>query len=252
MKRLFLALDIRAPWPIPFPPGKVVKEEARHITVAFLGMREEVPGIEGCPPPPFRVGRGGFFDRPLFLPQHHPRLVAWRAAWLEEGIAGYLEQLRDWSGVVEEREFLPHLTLCRRGFRIQEWRERFYPLPLMITGLHLYESLGSSNYLPLWGWDLLPPFEEIEHTADIAYRVRGESLAEVERHAQLALAFHFPPILPFLQVGEPRGVEELVARLNQLICRVDGEIGAPFKAVSFHGEIEEREGILEWEMIVDV
>jgi hypothetical protein len=40
--------------------------------------------------------------------------------------------------------------------------------------------------------------------------------------------------------------------LNEAIARVDEQMGTPFKAVSFHGDIQEEEGVLKWEMIVDV
>jgi len=38
-----------------------------------------------------------------------------------------------------------------------------------------------------------------------------------------------------------------------MVAQADQEIGAPFKAVSFHGNIVKKNNqLLEWEMIVDV
>ena len=35
-------------------------------------------------------------------------------------------------------------------------------------------------------------------------------------------------------------------------AKADIALGIPFKAVSFHGKVEEKEDVLHWEMIVDV
>jgi RNA 2',3'-cyclic 3'-phosphodiesterase len=37
-----------------------------------------------------------------------------------------------------------------------------------------------------------------------------------------------------------------------MVTASDVEVGCPFKAVSYHGEIHESNGLLQWEMIVDV
>lgn len=251
-KRLFFGFEVDAPWPDSFPRGRVLTPEARHLTIIFLGdcdWDQMSDKLMHPPLPQFRVGRVGLFDKPLFLPKRKPRVASWHVKWLDSGADGYIDALRQHFGV-QEGDFLPHVTISRGDFDPKEWKSAFLPLPMRITALHLYESLGHSTYRSLLQHPLSPPFEEVEHTADLAYRIRGASLEEVERHAQFALAFEFPPLLPFLTpVREEMG---LVSRLNDLVRRADGEIGTPFKAVSFHGEIEERDGILEWEMIIDV
>ena len=47
--------------------------------------------------------------------------------------------------------------------------------------------------------------------------------------------------------------DEIIIQLNEKISLWDAESGCPFKAVSFSGEITKKEnGLLHWEMIIDV
>ena len=55
----------------------------------------------------------------------------------------------------------------------QEWLDHFTPLPFFVKAIHLYQSLGNLQYQSLWESPLLSPFEELEHTADIAFLIRG-------------------------------------------------------------------------------
>ena len=187
------------------------------------------------------------------------RLIAWNLTLLRfQALADYRQTLSDTlkrQGVMpnNRHSFIPHLTICRNPESVEAWRKNFTPLPCVLGDLHLFESLGHSHYKSLWSAELLPPFTELEHTADIAYIVRGISLDDLFLHAQIALCFSFPPLVYFLQ--EPKNctsIEEIVIELNEIVSRADQECGAPFKAVSFHGELEKKGEIYSWEMIIDV
>jgi 2'-5' RNA ligase len=262
-KRLFFGLEVHAPWPSPLPKARMVAEECRHLTLAFLGeasflkIQKLFPAL---PKPPFRVGPVGSFDKCLFLPKWSPRVVSWRVSPFgkDDCVADYQKALIDFlleqGYQLEKRDFLQHITLGRKPFVLQEWKKGFVKLPMYYQSLHLYESLDQLQYKPVWSYPIMPPFEEIEHVGDIAYHVYGESIYQVNLNAQIALAFEFPDLLDFLDPKDNKGsLEEIIIGLNEMVTRVDQEIGSPFKAVSFHGEIQEREdGLLTWEMIVDV
>lgn len=262
-RRLFFGIEITAPWPEDYPQGRLINEGQRHMTLAFLGNVDEekiTALLPSIPKPSYSIGALGCFDSCLFLPQRNPHVVAWHVDWLEkkEKLLTYQKDLALWlkgnGFALEDRPFLPHVTVCRSPFFPREWKKAFHTLPCMGTNLHLYESLGNSTYVPYWSYPILPPFKEISHTADIAFAVYGYSLEELCRHAEFALAFRFPPILNYLSNEEAvSSIEDIVIALNSIIARVDGEVGCPLKAVSFHGQIEETtEGLLKWEMIVDV
>lgn len=264
-KRLFFGMDIHAPWPEKYPGGRVLEVEHRHMTLAFLGLvdyeklQRQLPSF---PPPSFTVGMVGKFDQSLFLPPRHPRVVAWHVKWLENSIAfdTFLNALFDWLekggfAPAKKREFNAHLTICRGPFIVHEWKKAFSPLPLMATSIHLYESLGHSKYSSCWKHPLALPFEELEHTGDIAFKVKGETISQLFSHAQVALAFIFPPLLSFLGSAEAsfNSLDEVIMELNEIVTRSDIELGVPFKGVSYHGEVcEEEDKTLTWEMIVDV
>jgi hypothetical protein len=228
------------------------------MTLVFLGQTDLASMLErlsGFPDPGFRIGLAGYFDAPLFLPEKHPRTAGGHVRLFEgeETLARFQQKLVSWLRLLE-KDFLPHVTIARDPKDIPEWKEAFSPLPLYLQHIHLYKSLGFSEYESLWHYPILPPFEEQEHTADIAYTVRGESWQSLQLHASLALAFQFPPLLPFFEPKQkPTNFTELIGGLNRLIAKADAECGAPFKAVSYHGDVRvSPEGIWEWEMIVDV
>jgi RNA 2',3'-cyclic 3'-phosphodiesterase len=236
VRRLFYGLEVDAPWPEQFPPGRLVDASSRHMTVEFLGDLPNLPDLSDAPVPPFPIGPVGQFDRVLFLPKRRANVVAWHIFGFDDP---YFESL------------LCHVTLARRPFEMDAWKEAFEPLPCVGVALHLYESVGNLTYKPLWSHPLLPPFEELPHTADIAFRVRGETLQQLHRNAEVALCFKAPGMLPDLG-RVANSFDEMVIALNDLVSDLDTREGSPFKAVSFSGELQEREGILEWEMIVDV
>jgi 2'-5' RNA ligase len=265
LKRLFFALDVKAPWPEVLPIGRIIEEQYRHLTLAFLGGLEShglIEQLKTLPPPGFKVGIVGKFEQPLFLPPRRAHVVAWKIEWLQSAqlLLQFQNDLLDWlekNNLPADRrhDFLPHVTVARSPFNIKPWRKSFETLPLFVSSLHLFESLGNSKYVSLWQWPIQPPFEEMDHTADLAFRVYGMNLQELFVHAQIALCFSFPPLLNFLNNEQIAltSVEEVITHLNKVVCLADQKIGCPFKAVSYHGKATEDENqILQWEMIIDV
>lgn len=256
LKRLFLGMEVIAPWPDVLPEGRVLDETDRHLTLAFLGdanLPQLQELLNSFPKPKFNIGIAGLFDKPLFL-RH---VAAWHIQWLEqeELFLDFQKDLVTWlkgKGLhPKEGKFLSHVTMARRPFSTPDWQKTFQPLPMYVKNIHLCESLGNSEYEVCWNLPILAPFDEIEHTADIAFLVRGNDLQQLFLHAQLALSFHFPPMIQYLRKQEVKSLEQIVAVLNGMVLRADIEKGCPFKAVSFHGELRKNE-VLEWEMIVDV
>ncbi len=260
-KRVFLGIEIEAPWP-ELPKGRCLDPLHRHLTLAFVGaapLEQLECFLRNFPPPLFQIGFAGRFDKCVVLPKHHPRVCAWQVEWLEDvqALLTYRRQCIDQLitcnlSVDEKKAFYPHVTLCRSPFNALEWKESFSPLPFITKQVHLYESLGHSRYQPIKSYAVLPPFEEVEHTADLAFLVRGHSLNNLYIHAVIALAFVYPPLLHFFEVAEMQSLEEVVILLNRIVTQTDSAIGAPFKAVSFHGKLAAAPEYLEWEMIIDV
>lgn len=262
-KRLFFGAEVTAPWPETYPPGRIIEVPFRHITLAFLGNCS-LPSLQSIlptsPKPDFKIGPAGKSDRLLFLPKHHPRVVAMHIEWLQnqEQLNRFQKNLLAWlekeGYKVDKRELLSHVTLARSPFDPQIWGASFTELPLYIKAIHLYESVGELRYLSRWEYPFTPPFVEIEHTADIAFHIRGHTLHELYLHAALALCFKYPSMTAyFSNIDLLHSFEDIVAALNALIAKVDVEIGSPLKAVSYHGEVKKNaEGLMEWEMIVDV
>lgn len=259
--RLFFGLEIQTPWPFFWPKGKWIEKNHRHVTLNFLGNTELDPvkkALSKFPLPPWDFGPCGFFDKCLELPENHPRVIAWHIQWfdgkvppLQQSIAQWLKQEHLPSN---QEPWLSHLTVCRNPENSLEWKDSFEPLPCYASALHLYESLGNSQYQSLWSRTFLKPFEEIEHTADIAFLIYGENIHQIYKHAVLSLCFKFPKMIAYANWKlDPPNLDEIVIELNALILRTDCQEGCPFKAVSFHGRIETFEKkFMQWEMIVDV
>lgn len=261
-KRLFFGAQVEAPWPKDYPNARMIPEEVRHLTLAFLGQnsfskfKKILPFI---PRPSFVIGPVGIAKELVFLPKETSRVVASSIDWLKtnEPLNTYQKELSDWlqeqGYSLDQRPFFPHLTIARAPFDKEQWQEHFTPLPFFIKAIHLYQSMGNLQYQTLWQCSLLPPFDELEHTADIAFLIRGHSIQELHRHAQIALTFKFPPLIKFYTSHLQNSLEEIIISLNERIALADADVGCPFKAVSFHGTIKpDEENILHWEMIVDV
>lgn len=262
-KRLFFGAEVVAPWPESYPPGRLIEEPYRHITLAFLGNCALSPLqdiLPTCPKPDFKIGPVGKCDHLLFLPKNHPRVVAMHVEWLheQEQLNTFQKKLLAWlekqQYKVDKRELLSHVTIARAPFDVELWQNSFTEIPLYIKSIHLYESVGELRYLSRWEYPLIAPFEEFEHTADIAFHVRGRTYHELYLHAALALCFKYPSMtIYFSNVDALHSIEDVVAALNALVTKVDIEIGSPLKAVSYHGKVKKNTNeLMEWEMIVDV
>lgn len=263
LKRLFFGFEVHAPWPENLPSGRLLAASDRHMTVAFLGnvSYEKVYALlSDIPKPSFKIGLTGHFDKCLILPERHPHVVAWHQQWWDDTaiLQRYQTELVQWFqangfSFRNTESFLPHVTLSREPFIKNQWLKSFTPLPFYIKDLHLYESMGSLVYKPIWTHPIKSPFEALDHTADIAFTIRGETLEQIYRHAQIALAFRYPLLIPyFSDRKEIENLDDIIIALNDMVSQIDHEIGCPFKAVSFHGELVKEEDALKWEMIVDV
>ncbi len=262
IKRIFLGFECQALWPEQWPKGRVIEEKARHVTLAFIGETEIesfMRHLGNFPKPSFQTGFAGIFTKCLFLPKKGPHVVAFEPdlGRRKKTLFEYQSIVKDWLKQhhvpVDSRQYLPHMTIARGKFSLREWEDEFTPLPFRLGPLHLYESLGHSHYRSIWSLPLPPAFEEIEHTADIAFLIRGESLNDIFDHAFIALASVCPDLLPYRNERfEPKSLGDVVKELNVVVGRADADFGVPLKAVSYHGDLIDQEDVFEWEMIVDV
>lgn len=253
IKRLFFGFEVHGSLDLRHLKGRMLLPEDHHTTLAFLGSID-IESIQDIPLPPWKIGPAATATHPLFL----PRCIA-LAFELQESSKEFLtyqETLASFlvhAGLLKKKDhFLPHVTLCRPPFNRQEWSD-FTKIPLSIGSLHLYESLGQSRYKKIWTHPIELPYEEIPHTADIAFIIRGESLQALALHAYLALASKAPALLKFNFDFNNQSHEDLIASLNATLTKLDIEEGSPLKAVSYHGDIHTTsDGLLKWEMIIDV
>jgi RNA 2',3'-cyclic 3'-phosphodiesterase len=263
IKRLFFGIEIHAPWPPKLPPGRLLDVTHRHLTLAFLGnipVRLLLALLETFPIIPMRIGTAGYFDSCETLPPRHSHVIAWHARWLDDhhSVLIFQKNLTDWllshHYSLDTRPWNPHVTLCRQPFDPQAWKKAFTSLPFYTGAIHLYESIGNLNYIPLWSYPVKFPFEEIDHVADMAFIIRGETLEQLYRNAFICLAFKAPEYLNFFIPLKPvHTLDEIIITLNAILTNVDMSVGCPMKAVSFHGEIVHlQDSSLQWEMIVDV
>ncbi len=264
-KRLFFAFSIHTPWPENLPPGRIIEENNRHMTFVFLGNQNPetlLNQIDDLPHPSFSIGKTGKFSECCFLPKKEANTASWEGNWFNNGsqVESYHNKLvqalmsQGYSLNRRSDTFFPHVTIARRPFNKEEWLEAFTQLPFYLKEFHLLESLGHSQYRSLWNVPFLHPFDEFEHTADIAFTIRGETLTELYANAATALCFEYPAMTSFVNiVKKPQSLEELIQLLNHHLFEIDCQIGVPFKAVSYSGKMKETNArFYEWEMIVDV
>ncbi len=249
-EKLFFAAEIAAAWPQQLPDGRLIKPEFRHMTLSFLGMTDRkalMDKIDDVPLPSWRLPPCGIFQKWIFLPVDTPRVVAAVPTFLEGE-----KELLDYQKKLSSSSFLPHVSVSRDPFDKEAWERFSCQIPFFVQGIALYKSLGHSTYQLLWGHPSPAPFEEIEHTADIAYKIRGENYSQLALHAVLALSFSFPAFIKYLKnIPAVSSVQDIVTLLNRCIAEIDILEGIGLKAVSYHATIEQNE-FLEWTMIVDV
>jgi len=259
-KRLFFAAELTGAWSQEFPSGRILDEDDRHLTLVFIGstsLSELMDKMKTMPLPEFHLGPASFTTKWIFLPsEQEPRVVAAEVDSLDS-LVDYQKTLASWlkdqGYASDSRPFLPHITVARGEFDADAWKKIPCQIPFYIRSIALLESLGNSRYQHQWRHSFLPPFAEIEHTADIAFLIRGSDFQQIYHHARLALAFKFPPLLAyFSKETDFPTLDTVIARLNGLLARADLELGVPFKAVSYHDEMAFHSGHLEWRMIVDV
>jgi 2'-5' RNA ligase len=260
-KRLFFATEITGAWPQDFPAGRILDEENRHLTLAFLGttsLSKLLEKIKMIPLPLFDLGPAGYCSHWIFLPSEKEARVVATEILPSDFLQDYQKTLACWlknEGYLSKdaRPFFPHITVARGSFEVEAWKKFPCRVPFYVRSIALLESLGNSHYKSAWRHSFIPPFAEIEHTADIAFLIRGKDFLELFLHAQLALAFKFPPMLAYFSKEQDfPSLDTVIAALNGLVARADLDIGVPFKAVSYHDEMAYHSNHLEWKMIVDV
>ena len=224
----FLGYSVEAPWPTDLPKGEILPEASRHLTTTFFGNKPFEGAIEK---PPFTLAPAGVIDGVLFL----KHVVAYAPSFFEPIAIDF-----------------PHITVTRTPGHERDWEKCFKPFPFYLKGFHLYHTVGHLQYEKVQTHILRPPFEEIEHTADIAFKVVGRHVKDLYLHAALALSFRAPTLCKWIHGYIPNSLDEVVTSLNTLLYLLDVEEGSPFKAVSHAGYVEEKGQLLEWEMIVDV
>jgi len=264
IKRLFLGFEIFTHWPELPKEKKMIDEENRHITLLFLGdnsISSIKSYMDNLPQLDLKVGAVGFFEKCLFWPIKHPRLVAYGIDFFENNnlMEKFQKDLVEFfksknHQIREKNNFLPHVTICRDHFDVTKWQRNFRPFPLYIKSFNLYESLGHSEYKTLWKKDYIRPFDEIPHTADIAFTIKGESYNELLYNSFIALSFKsFDFFDYYSELRSIKNVDDIIIKLNDIITKAEIKgLSMPFKAVSFNSHIEKKDDIFSWEMIVDV
>ncbi len=268
--RFFFGYDIKAPWPENEPKGRIIPFESRHMTARFIGtcLRSQIiNAITSFDFDPFFLT--GILNAIILLPAKDPHCLslvfkpimgAQSSIDLQISLEKLLLDTRIDTRLLQQNhiERLPHVTLCRTPFDAEEWRKEFHPLTCYCSELTLFETVGPLKYHKIKSWPLLSPFEVLDHTADLAFWIHGRNYTELFYNALLALSFFYLPFSKFIPTQHPSfthlGI--VIDSLNEVISKIDIEIGSPFKAVSRHERTEHKLvcdiQMMSWEMIVDV
>lgn len=256
-KRLLFGFEAHAPWPKTLPDTKTLKAKNRHLTLLFFGntsYKKIHEHIRYMPKPFFRVGPVAISDSGLTLPNRSPDVMTWHVdPFGFDPIEEYQKMILDYflekGYALDEKKFIKHITLGKSAALKKGAKTSFTPLPLYFTNLHLYESLHGDRYEPIWTYDLLPPFEEKEEGRFALY---GENFQQVFLNAQIALAFKFPALVPFLDASyEVRNLHDGGIRLTTLVNQAYREANIPIERALFPDSGKEEKGLLTWELRVE-
>jgi 2'-5' RNA ligase len=195
MKNLFLAFEIKGQWPASFPKARLIPDAYRHLTLAFIGPYDNSSVMNVVPTiPRFKdtISPSGRLDNLIFLPPGIERIAVLIPQFFDmPAVMNYQKEvsgdLLRKLGLQEKRSFLPHVSIARAPFDHKEWKEISWNIPFYVSSLSLYQTVASLRYDILWKQPYTPPFDEIDHTADLAYTIRGRNLSELFSHALLCL-----------------------------------------------------------------
>lgn len=168
-KRIFLALKIKAPWRKNGSGKKVIKEELRHLTMAFLGqtsvdllqnfLQDHTDDFQ------FQLPIFGYFSKLLLLPPFKARVFALNPIFLEHSPAIFafqkkIETLFLENGFIPDqpKPWLPHVSLVRSPFNYYSWKNTFNEFPFYAETFCVYESLGNLQYREIKSFKLPCPF----------------------------------------------------------------------------------------------
>jgi 2'-5' RNA ligase len=255
-KQLLFGFEAHAPWPKILPDEKTLKAKHHHLTllyfedVSYQKLHDE---IRYMPKPSFRVGPVAVSDSSLFLPNRSSDIITWHVdPFGDDPINDYqhalVEYYKELGYGFDKKEYIKHITLGKSGALKKEIKKNFKPLPLYCSNLHLYESLKGDQYEPIWTYDLLPPFEEQKEGQFILY---GESFQQVFLNAQIALAFKFPELVPFLDpTYQVRNLHDGEIRLTTLLNAAYRAIKIPIDKTTFLENGKQEKGLLSWPLQV--
>jgi 2'-5' RNA ligase len=252
MKRLFFGLEPFLP-ALELPSGRLLQEKDRHLTLVFLGNKEESQLIEYLEKHfrnPLTFSPLARCDEIIFLSS----VAALKVDFLTQqpALEALKNSLTQAFFIEDNRRWLPHITLCKEPMDQRAWKELNFDIPCVFKAFHLYESLGHSTYKSLWSSPIPSIFQEITHTADYAFKIYGYSFMDLFVHAAFAICITFPMIFTLPQPRECSRLDDVIDHLNAWISQVDIIKGSPIKAVSYHAHLNNFNGVFVWEMILDV
>jgi 2'-5' RNA ligase len=113
--RLFVALDLpdEVTLPVPGEPWRAVPRHQQHVTLVFIGSVEEAPPFADPPPAAPLVLREA-----ILLPPRRPRVLAVRCDDPTGAHTEYQARLARALDRVEDRPWLPHVTIGRTRERM--------------------------------------------------------------------------------------------------------------------------------------